>query len=67
VSTKSEDGIIPTNSTVASPEGDCFVNNNSLSEGQTYYYTLTAVDTSGNESPKRIIGQIGRGNPFTSL
>jgi len=49
------------------PEGDCYINSTGISEGETYYYTLTSVDTNGNESTSRIIGQIGRGNPFSSL
>ena len=48
-------------------EGDCFINSTGISEGGTYYYTLTSVDTNGNESTSRIIGQIGRSNPFSSL
>jgi|GEM_PF-6626527 len=53
--------------TSGAPEGDCFINMNDLTDGNTYYYTLTSVDTSGNESPQRIISQVGRDNPFLPL
>lgn len=47
-------------------EGDCFVDTG-LVQGQTYYYSITAVDKNKNESTARIIQPYGNQAPFGSL
>lgn len=46
-------------------EGDCFVDDINIEDGNTYYYVLTSVDQVGNESSKRIIRAFGKDNPFS--
>jgi len=40
----------------------CFVDK--VTSGTTYYYTLTSLDASGNESSRRILTNPARSNPF---
>ena len=43
----------------------CFADSN-LTAGQTYYYTVVAVDSAGNHSTTQGITSSGRSNPFAS-
>lgn len=53
--------------TLASRLTDGSYSDSSAEENVTYYYTLTAVDTSGNESEVELAPNVGRANPFLPI